>query len=81
MTDKLPHDYVIAFEDFALEDDGTMDTVITFAPENREISLTWRYDGEFASHYRDISGCLRLGDFLREVVIPDLESDCEIWAS
>ena len=57
-------------------DDGTMDTVVDIQHPQRYNgeSQETRYDCATAAEYRDESGALDLEEFVRNVVIPDLEA-------
>ena len=72
MPYKLPTDLVLTTDQFTLLDDGTMDTVVKL-PGGHE----WRYLD--TSDYRDDSGTLDFDKWIEDVVIPDMDSDFDLW--
>jgi len=74
MAKKLDPYKIYHPEDFTLLDDGTMDRVVLL-PGGQE----WRYSD--TGDCRDFDGTLNFEDWIYNVVIPDMDSDPDLWES
>ena len=70
----LNPDKVYTADDITLLDDGTLDTVVRL-PDGTE----WRY-GDIARDHRDEHGTLDMDAFCRDVVLPDMDADPDLWS-